>query len=170
MSRPRAAQLTATISATLVLGLMAAVSVLSHEQDEPPGTAGAGSSAGPGRSRPVPMPPGLVTLELRLGLGSAQGATAEYEGEISVSEGRVLTLDVVRGQATGGERPGRFRVGPPPIAANAKAKAKAKANQNPNAKKKQTAKQTTKKKAQAGANGPVILVGLDAPETASVTL
>src|SRR5258708_4839826 len=105
MKRSRAVQLAAILSATLALASVAVVSSSSHEQDESPGP-GQGGTAGPRRGDAVAMPPGLVGLEIALGLSDAR--RTEWAGEVTVSQGRVLGIDVVRAAVDATVEGGKF--------------------------------------------------------------
>lgn len=144
MVRTRTARIAATLAATLALGLLAVVTGSTHEQDQAPPARGPDSGAGPERGARVEMPARSVGLEIDLRLGQT------YDGEVTVSEGRVASLEVIWGG--GGTRidGGRFHV------ASKKAAAKK--------------KKERQKKKQAGAAAPVLLAVLDAPETAAVTV
>ncbi len=144
-SRPRWAQLALMMTATLVLALMAVVSSSSHEDDDPPIEVSAGS-AGPKRGAVVKMPTGLIAVEIMLGLNDT--VRTAWDGEVSVSEGRVAGLEIVRsasGDAT--VDGGRFKV---------------------ESKKKKAANK--KKKQQELSQPAVIHANLEAPETAVVTV
>jgi hypothetical protein len=105
----------------------------------------AGGALAPVPGQPVALPPGLVGLEIALGLNNA--LPPDWEGEIQVSEGRVLSIEVLQGAPGAQVNGAKFAV---------KAKAKGKA------------KVAKKKQAAPGAR-PVLQVTLDAPASATVT-
>jgi hypothetical protein len=105
---------------------------------------GSARSADPVPGQPIAMPSSLVGLEIDFGQ-SGEG-NARWQGEVRVSEGRVVSVDVVQGALTSRVDGARFTV---------KAKVKAK---------------VAKKKQQATALPPVLQVLLDVPRSASVTL
>ncbi|MEJ7637100.1 MAG: hypothetical protein WKF75_03685, partial [Singulisphaera sp.] len=123
------------------------MSISSHEEDDPlPGgpQGGAGPRRGP-RSpcRRARRPGNYPWIKDR--------TRTAWEGEVSVSEGRVAGLDIVRATPDSTVDGGRFKVATAKKAANKKAAAK--------------------KKAQPGGVTPsVIHANLDAPSTATVTV
>ena len=111
-----------------------------------------GVGAGPARGASVAMPRGLIGLAITLGLTDTQRTA--WDGEVTVSEGRVLGLDVARaGDAT--IDGGKFRVATKKQAAN---------------KKKAAAKKKKAQQKAAAAASAVIYVNLEGPETATVTV
>ena len=154
LRRSRAAQFSVLLAAAFALVLIAVVSISSHEEDDPlPG--GPQGGEGPRRGAAVAMPTGLVGLEITLGIKDQ--TRTEWEGEVSVSEGRIAGLDIVRATPDSTVDGGRFKVATAKKAANKKAANKKKA--------------AAKKKAQPGGLTPsVIHANLDAPATATVTV
>jgi hypothetical protein len=131
------------LAATLGLASVAVVSSRSHEeQEQDPAIPDVG--AGPGRESAVAMPPGVIGLEVSLGLKDERRTA--WEGEVSVSEGRVLGLDAYRTAAGAVVEGGKFRVETKKKAAN------------------------KKKKQAAGPVPSVLYANLDAPATATVTV
>jgi hypothetical protein len=58
------------------------------------GVAGPGGAVDPVPEKPIPMPPGLIGLEIALG---QDGLWAQaWQGEVRMSEGRVLSLEVLQ--------------------------------------------------------------------------
>jgi hypothetical protein len=145
MRRTRVAQLAAVVTATVTLTSLAVVSSKSHEQEQPAAKGQAGSP-GPRRDAAVAMPPGLVGLQISLGLKDTR--RTEWQGEVSVSEGRVLGLDIIRSAPDATVDGGRFRV----------------------ESKKKVAAKKKKKQQQAVVLGPILHANLEAPETAVVTV
>jgi hypothetical protein len=143
MIHSRTARIAVTLSATLTLALLAVVTGASHEQDEP---VARGNDHGPGprRTDPVEMPRRLVGLEIDLGIGEV--GRASYNGDVSVSEGRVVGLDVIRSGPNARVEGNRFEVATP----------------------KKVAKK--KKKQQNAPRGPALHANLDVPERATVTV
>ncbi len=152
--RSRSARAATALAAALGLAVVEVVSSASHEQDQAaPATVGVGS--GPARGASVAMPRGLIGLAITLGLGDARRTA--WDGEVTVSEGRVLGLEVAPAAVDAAIEGGRFRVEAKKQAATNKKKAAA-----------------NKKKAQQKANAApapsVVRANLDAPETATVTV
>src|SRR4051794_34691662 len=96
MIRSRAARVVAVLAASLAMALVVVVATPSHEADLDDEVAPADGPA-PTEGRPVPMPRGLIALEISLGLNDP--GPREWEGEVRVSEGRVVALEVVRSGA-----------------------------------------------------------------------
>ena len=146
--RSRWVHVTTVLAAALGMTVLAVVTNASHEQDEPPATP-KGIVAGPARGTSVAMPRGLIGLSITLGLKDEQ--RTPWDGEVTVSEGRVLGLDLVQGTLDSSTDGSKFKVATKKKgAANKKKKAAAKA---------------------AGATLPAVLhVNLDAPEAATVTV
>ena len=103
------ARIGVALTAGLLIAATAFVPGFSHEQDEQFGGL-AGAGAGPARDAAVVMPARLVGLEIALGLKG--GEREVYEGEVRVSEGRVLTVEVVRGTGEGDPEGGHFQAEP----------------------------------------------------------
>ncbi|MGE3805026.1 MAG: hypothetical protein AB7K24_10175 [Gemmataceae bacterium] len=93
--------------------------------------------------KPVPMPTNIVGLEIELGLNDKMAS--DWDGEIEISEGKVRSIEVLRG--------GAKKKTPLPgfVARSVKPKATAN-NKNPRI------------------VGPVLRVGLEGPPTATVTI
>jgi hypothetical protein len=94
--------------------------------------------------QPIAMPKSLIGLEIAFGKDTQDRAA--WDGEVRVSEGRVLSVDVVQGAPASRADGSRFMV---------KAKVKAK---------------VAKKKQQAQVTPPVLYVLLDAPRSANLTV
>ena len=145
MKRSRVKQLAVVVTATLAVAMMAVISSSSpHEQDDPP-AKGVGRAPGPKRNDPVAMPPGLIGLEIALGLNDNR--RTDWGGELTVSEGRVLSIDVIRSAPDATISGARFKV-----ASKKKAAAKKKKNQ------------------EVVVIGPILHASLDAPENATITV
>src|SRR4051794_20307460 len=93
MLHSRSVKLAMVAGATLVMAFLVVVSGSSHEEDAAPGVIPC-DGPDPDPAQPVPMPRGLIGLEITLGLKDTQAT--EWEGDIQVSEGRVLELDALR--------------------------------------------------------------------------
>lgn len=150
------------LASSLAMASLVMVSSASHDEDDEPAAQG-GGGGGPKPGAPVEMPPGLIGLELHLGLKSA--ANTEWEGEVKVSEGRVVAIDVERSRPDAVVNGARFSVGT--VAAK---KAAAKNKKAANKKKAAVKKADQAKKKQAAPQGATIAVTLDAPATATVTV
>ena len=162
MDRARMAKIALVLLAgTLTIAALVVPPSAAHDDDDEPQAKGTGSN-GPQRGEPVEMPPGLIGLEL--GLGLKEPLAAEWDGEIKVSEGRVVEIDVERAQGDAVVNGARFSVAP--VAAK-KAVAKNKQGAAKN-KKAQMKKQAQAKKQQAAQQGATIAVVLDAPAAATV--
>ncbi len=95
-----------SVSSVLALAGVASLSRSSGDENgetEFQQTATAGSMA----DQVVAMPPGVIGLQIELGLTDDQAA--DWEGEVAVSEGRVLKIDVVRSAAGATVDGNRFR-------------------------------------------------------------
>ncbi len=112
----------------------------------------------------VAMPPGAIGLQIELGLTDNQ--PAEWEGEVELSEGRVLKIDVVRSAGGATVEGNRFRAGSDSPLTKKKAAAKQKAA----AKKKAAAKQKAAAKNRAAIAPATVRVVLDAPLETVVTI
>ena len=145
MSRFRTVPFVTMVSALFALGSIAVLSSQSHEEDAPP-TPGTKGAAGPGRDAAVPMPPRVIGLEISLGLKDAR--RTDWSGTVSVSEGRVLEVDIVRSTPDATVQGNRFQV----------------ASKNAAAKNKKTQKKQT------SATPAVLRANLDAPESSTVTI
>ncbi|MDR3637299.1 MAG: hypothetical protein P4L84_26080 [Isosphaeraceae bacterium] len=154
----------ALLASTLAMASLVVVSSASHDEDEEAQSQGSGS-AGPKPGAPVEMPPGLIGLELRLGLKDP-GAT-EWEGEVKVSEGRVVEIDIERSRPDAVVEGARFSVGTVAAKKAAAAKNKKAAAKN---KKAQAKKNEQAKKKQAAQQGATLALSLDAPASATVTV
>ncbi|HEY2154892.1 MAG TPA: hypothetical protein VGH33_04635, partial [Isosphaeraceae bacterium] len=151
-NRSRWVQASTTLAATLGLALVVVVSGASHEQDE--AAAPAEGAAGPARGASVVMPRRLIGLAITLGLRETQRVA--WDGEVTVSEGSVFDLDVVRSAADSATIDGgKFHVETKKQAVN---------------KKKAAAKKKAQQTAAAAAAAAVIQANLEAPETATVTV
>lgn len=159
MTRSRIAKTVVSAAGSLVLAFVAVVSSSSHEtdvnQDDP-----VADGAEPPPGVPTPLPRGLIELEIALGLGDPQPRL--WEGDITVSEGRVVELKVVRAGPGASIDGAHFSVGG---AVAPKAASKKKQQQKAVNKKKQ---QQLKK--QAAALGIVLRATLDAPVAVTVTV
>ena len=147
--RTRYAQAATALAATLGLAVVTVVSSASHEQDEAPAVRGRIGPV-PARGASVPMPRGSIGLAITLGLGDTQRAA--WDGEVTVSEGRVVDLEIVRSGPEAEVDGGKFRVETKKQAANKKKKA------------------ANKKKANLAPAPALIHANLEAPETATVTV
>jgi hypothetical protein len=165
MNRSRAAKVVGVLAASLAMAFFAVVSSSSHET-ELEQEALAPDGPGPDPAKAVAVPRGLLALEISLGLG--QGQPASWEGDIGVSQGSVVSIDVVRGGANAQVEGSHFAVKAAAGKAAAKNKGAAKKKKKQQAKKK-PAKQQAKKKQQA-AGSVVLRATLDAPATARVTV
>src|SRR4051794_3227294 len=105
--RSRRARATVVLGAALGLAVIAVVLGASHDQDEPPGPPG-GVGVGPTRGASVAMPRGLIGLTITLGLEDTQRTA--WDGEVTVSEGRVISLDVERAAVGASIDGSKFRV------------------------------------------------------------
>ncbi len=151
MSGSRAVKLTMVAAAALAMALLVVVTGSSHEDDDAPAALSC-QGPGPDPAQPLAMPRELIGLEIVMGLNGSDETT--WEGDIRVSEGRVLELDVVRSGPNPRIEGTHFSVGTP------KAKAAAK-------KKK---KQAVAKKKQGLAAMAILRATLDAPAGAKVTV
>lgn len=142
MTTSRTGPLAITLAMTLAVATLTVVSSRSHEQDVPV-VKNRLLSPGPGRDAIVNVPKGAIGLEISLGLKDDR--RTEWSGEITVSEGKVLSLEVTRSAVGASVSGPRFKV----------------------ESKKQVAK---KKKKAAGAVGPVLQATLDTPEDATITV
>src|SRR5262249_8519832 len=140
MLRSRALGIAAGLAATLGLTTVAVLSNPLHDEEAQEAVR-APDGPGPDESRPVVMPPGLAGLEVALGLKDTMPTA--WEGDVRVSEGRVLSVEVVRSAPEAGVEGAHFSVG------TAKAAAK---------NKKQQAKKEQAKKKQQAAVPPVLRV------------
>ena len=147
----RAVKLTMVAAAAIAMALLVVVTGSSHEDDAEPAALSC-QGPGPDPAQPVAMPRELIGLEIVMGLNGSD--ESRWEGDIQVSEGRVLELDVVRSGANPRIEGTHFSIGTP------KAKAAAK-------KKK---KQAVAKKKQGLAAMAILRVTLDAPADAKVTV
>jgi hypothetical protein len=134
------------------------VTSFSHEDDETPGPL-ACSGPGPDLARPIAMPAGQVGLEIVLGL--KDGQRTDWEGDVKVSQGRVVAVEVERSGPNAAVEGTHFNV------ATTKGNAPAKAKKQALLKKKQA--QVAAKKA-AAQLAPVLRVTLEAPADAIVTV
>ena len=155
--RSRWIHLTTALAASLGLAMLAVISSASHEQDEPP-AAPNGVFVGPARGESVAMPRGLIGLTITLGLKDEE--RTPWNGEVTVSEGRVLSLDVIQGALNASSEGSKFKV-----ATKNKAAAKKKA-----ARQEEDRPTERQQKAVAATIPAVIYVNLEAPETATVTV
>jgi hypothetical protein len=154
MWRSRALRIGVGLAAALALTSVAVFSSPPHDDEEEAQEAGRRvEGPGPRDSQPVAMPTDLVGLEVRLGLRDA--VPSEWTGEVKVSEGRVVGIEVDRSGAGARVEGSRFSVATTKKAVVAKKKKKAAAK---------------KKQQQAAGIGSVLQVTLDAPPTARVTL
>lgn len=145
MRTTRAAKVVMLMAAMLMMASLAVVSGFTHEEDDPPATAPSGP-AGPRRDAAVNMPANLIGLEITVGLKDTR--RSEWVGELRLSEGKVVSLEVVRGGADFRVEGSRFQVETAKV-------------------KKAAAK---KKKAQQAAVPAVVRAVIDAPRDAKVTL
>src|SRR5262249_29278281 len=134
MIRTRSAQVIAALAASLALAFFAAVSTSSHETDEQDDAQAPGGGPGPDLSKPIALPLTLSAFEIVLGLNAAQ--PDEWQGEVEVSQGRVVDLVIVRSGPASKVQGSRFTL----QKAAAKNAAKQAKNQAKN-KKKQAKKQ-----------------------------
>src|SRR5262249_56019774 len=93
MMRSRSTQVIAALAASLALAFFAAVSSSSHETDDEDEIQSA-NGTGPDLTKPIALPRSLSSLEIVLGLSGA--AADEWEGEVGLSQGRVVDVAVVR--------------------------------------------------------------------------
>ncbi|HEX8203416.1 MAG TPA: hypothetical protein VF590_23270 [Isosphaeraceae bacterium] len=165
MSRSVAVKAVAGVATMAGLAVFGVALSSFHEQDEPAPEA---TRNGPGDvrpwDRPVALPPGLIGLRVTLGLGDRE--PTEWDGTVAVSEGRVLDVEL--------EHAGpNARVTGPRFSARSKsagAETKKKNAEKRKKKQQQKQKQQTKKKQQQAGVAPALLVNLDAPPTATVTV
>ena len=94
MIRSRALKAAAIAAAALAIAAMAVVTRPSHEDDEAPPGARLVTGEGPGPGLSVAMPAGRVGLEVMLGLKDDR--PTEWEGDVKVSSGRVVAVEVER--------------------------------------------------------------------------
>ncbi|MBX6312763.1 MAG: hypothetical protein IRY99_07585, partial [Isosphaeraceae bacterium] len=141
MTRSQALRIAAGLAAMLAL---ASVAVLSNTSPNAEAQVAPREAAGPSEREAIPMPPGLVGLEVALGRKDTM--RREWEGDIKVSEGRVVEIAVVRAGPGAQIKGSRFQV--------------------------ESTKQAAKKKKKqaGGVMGPILRVTLDAPPTAQVTI
>jgi hypothetical protein len=152
------AKMATVLAATLALASAIVVTSFSHEEDEASGSQ-PGSGPGPDPGRPIEMPAGLVGLEVVLGLKDSQ--RTDWEGDVMVSQGRVVAVEIERSGPNAEIEGTHFSVG------TAKGKALAKAKKQALQKKKQA--QVAAKKA-AAQLAPALRVTLDAPADATLTV
>ncbi len=98
---------------------------------------------GPATAQPVTMPGELTGLLIQLGLKDQKGT--DWDGEVTVSAGKILGIDIVQGNAKATAQGNKFTV-----------------------KSVYNAKKAEKKKKQAEVTRPIIRVTVDAPATAQV--
>ena len=145
--RSRWVHVTTTLAAALGLAILAVVSNASHDEDEPPAIP-KGATPGPARGASVAMPRGLIGLAITLGIRDQQ--RTPWGGDITVSEGEVLGVEIAQGTLDSTSDGPRFTVA---------------TKNNPAANKKKAAK-----KAGAPTLPAIVHVNLAAPETATVTV
>ena len=171
--RLRIAKVVMILAATTALATAVVVTSFSHEEDEVPSAALLCSGPGPDPAQPIAMPAGLIGLEIELGLKDS--APTEWEGDVKVSPGRVLAVEVERSGSNAEVEGTHFSVGTAKAKASAKKQAKAKKNQekakkNQEKAKKNQAKAAAKKAAQQARLASVLRVTLQAPADATVTV
>ncbi len=155
--RSRSVAITLSVSSILTLAGLASLSLAPGDENTEAEFAqrvAVGSIA----DQAVAMPPRMIGLQIELGLTDDQ--PEDWEGEVEVSEGRVLKIDVVRSAAGARVEGNRFRAGSDSALTKKKAAAKKKA--------------VAKKKA-AAKNQPAIVAAtvrvlLDAPLETVVTM
>jgi hypothetical protein len=147
----RAVRLAMVAAASLAMALLVVMTGSSHEEDTAPAVVTC-QDPGPDPAQPVAMPRELIGLEIVLGLNGAE--ETRWEGDIQVSEGRVLELDTVRATPNSRIDGTHFAVGVPKAQAAAKKKKK----------------QAVAKKKQGLAALAIVRVTLDAPARAQVTV
>ena len=146
--RLRTGKIVMTLAATTALATAVVITGFSHEEDEVPSAAILCSGPGPDPGQPIAMPAGLIGLEIALGLKDS--APTEWEGDVKVSTGRVVAIEVERSTSNALVEGTHFSVGTAKAKASAKKQEKAKKNQE-KAKKNQ-AKAAAKKAAQQRAS------------------
>ncbi len=142
MCRSRTIPIATVLSTMFALGAISILSSSSHEQDEAP-SPGTKGTVGPNRGATVAMPAKAIGLEITLGLKDDR--RTDWSGTVSVSEGRVLELDIVRSTLDATVQGNRFNVATKNVAAK-------------------------KKKKAATAIPAVLRASLDTPESATVTI
>jgi hypothetical protein len=106
MTRPR---VRSTVAALVTAAVLAAV--LIGMKPGRPNVSGAKEKARPRPPRkgnPIPMAGNLVGLEITLGLTDTQ--PTDYRGDVRVSRGRVVSVDIIRGGPRATAQLNRFRV------------------------------------------------------------
>jgi hypothetical protein len=165
--RLRVAKAAAILAATMALATAVVVTSFSHEDDDVPGAPLLCSGPGPDPAQPVAQPADLIGLEIALGLKDS--APTEWEGDIKVSTGRVVAVEIERSGPNAEVEGTHFSIGTAKAKASAKKQALAKKKQQALAKKNQE-KAAAKKAAQQARLAPVLRVTLQAPADAIVTV
>ncbi len=151
MRRVRALKIAVGLMASLAFTSLAVLSSPLHEgDDEAPSEPRSNGGPGPRAEHVVPMPTTLTGLEITFGRKDEN--PSDWSGEIRVSEGRVLGLEVVRAAGKAESRGASYTV-----KSLRKGAAKKKKAQN-------------KKKQQGQVQGAILRANLDAPPSAKVTI
>ena len=159
MSQSRTATIALVLTTTLAMAGVVVFSSPFHEIEFEP--LQKPESPGPRAGDPIAMPKALQSVEIALGL--RDDTPTAWEGSVEVSDGRVLGLEIEESGPGATVDGGHFRVRTRPQGTNKKKK-----NQ---AKKKQAAKNKAKQKAQPVGIAPIrLLVNLDAPKDATLSV
>src|SRR6202030_1859100 len=93
-TRLRRGKIVMTLVVTTALATAAVITGFSHEEDEVTPAALLCSGPGPDLGQPIVMPAGLIGLEIALGLKDS--APTEWEGDVRVSTGQVVAIEIER--------------------------------------------------------------------------
>ena len=147
-----------TLVATTTLATAVVITGFSHEEDEVSPAAILCAGPGPDPAQPIAMPADLIGLEIALGLKDS--APTEWEGDVKVSAGRVVAIEIERSTANAEVEGTHFSVGTAKAKAKANAKKQEKAKKNQEKAKKNQAKAAAKKAAAQARLAPVLRVTL----------
>ena len=168
MMRLYGAKFASIVAATLAVALAVVLTSFSHEEDEVPGAVSSCLGPEPDPGQAIAMPADLIGLEIALGLKDS--VATEWEGDVKVSTGRVVAIEIDRSGPNAEVEGAHFSVGTAKAKNSAKKQAKAKKNAEKAAAKKNAEKAAAKKAAQLARLAPVLRVTLQAPADATVTV
>ena len=114
----RVPKIAAILAAAVAMAGAVVVTSFSHEDDEVATFSLSCQQPDPDPAQPIAMPAGLIGVEMTLGL--KDNAPTEWEGDVNVSLGRVIAVEVERSASNAVVEGTHFSVG------TAKAKASAK--------------------------------------------
>jgi hypothetical protein len=168
ITRSRTTHVVTILAVSLVIAMLVVVTGFSHEDDAAPNVSVVCTGPDPEPGQPIAMPADLIGLEITLGL--KDGQPTEWEGDVKVSKGRLVAIEVDRSGPNADVDGAHFSVGTAKAKASAKKKALNKQKQAQVQNKKNQAKAAAKKAAQAAALAPVLRVTLAAIADAVVTV